>query len=502
MLKAMHRALRGGSFLCLLVWALTTLAAGVRGEDSWDAIFVGPLKVGHNHIHVEPTQDKKDPSKKYLLVQVNTVLSFARGRDRTEMELRYGTIETLDGEVLKLETRTRVGNGEIRLGGLAENGQMHLVLSQGGQQRDVTIPWGPDVRGPYGAEQSLAREPLKAGEGRDIRIFVPDLNQVITTHLLAKQEERVALGGGEARDLLRVQQTFTGADGKAMPEMETTFWVDKEGQVLKSHSALLNGMDMYRTTKQFATAPNDRFDLMAATIVKTKPITDSERRRYVRYRVTLQDLDPKEVFANDRRQSLRLGPGPGQAILEVRTAASNRVDAGQEKLDPAYLKPNPLVDSEDSEVLRHTQTAIGKLGNANAWTKAVAIENWVFKNMTRKNFSNAFAPADEVARNLEGDCTEHGVLVAAMCRAAGIPCRCCVGFVYAEEHKGFGHHLWNEVYIDGRWVAIDAAFNQAEVDATHIKLADTSLDGVAPFEPFLPVIRLFGKLKLEPIEVQ
>jgi len=89
-----------------------------------------------------------------------------------------------------------------------------------------------------------------------------------------------------------------------------------------------------------------------------------------------------------------------------------------------------------------------------------------------------------------------------MCRAAGIPTRVAVGLVYAEHLQGFGFHMWNEVLVDGRWVAIDPTLNQTEVDATHLKLDVTSFDGVSPYEVFLSVVHVFDKLELEPIEVR
>ena len=58
-------------------------------------------------------------------------------------------------------------------------------------------------------------------------------------------------------------------------------------------------------------------------------------------------------------------------------------------------------------------------GMVDPWEKATAINKWVAQNIRRKNFKVAFAAAGEVARNLSGDCTEHSVLTAAMCRAAG-----------------------------------------------------------------------------------
>ncbi|HKI19182.1 MAG TPA: transglutaminase-like domain-containing protein, partial [Isosphaeraceae bacterium] len=126
----------------------------------------------------------------------------------------------------------------------------------------------------------------------------------------------------------------------------------------------------------------------------------------------------------------------------------------------------------------------------------------VFSIVQHKSFSVAFASAGEVARNRAGDCTEHAVLAAAMYRAAGIPSRVVVGLIYVESREGFGYHMWNEVFINGRWVALDSSWNQSEVDAVHIKLSDTSLEGVSPFEAFLPVARVMGKVEIEPIEIR
>jgi hypothetical protein len=51
-------------------------------------------------------------------------------------------------------------------------------------------------------------------------------------------------------------------------------------------------------------------------------------------------------------------------------------------------------------------------------------------------------------------------------------------------------------------VAFDPTFGQSEVDAAHLKLTDSSLAGVSPYESFLDVARVFSKLKLDPIEIR
>ena len=139
-------------------------------------------------------------------------------------------------------------------------------------------------------------------------------------------------------------------------------------------------------------------------------------------------------------------------------------------------------------------------GAVDPWQKAVKIEEWVHEHITRKNFSIAFAAANEVADSLSGDCTEHSVLAAAMCRAVGIPSRVVIGLVYVKQQSGFGFHMWVEVYVNQRWVAIDPTWNQATVDAAHIKISESSLDGVAPFEAFSPILRVMGKMEIDPIE--
>ena len=53
------------------------------------------------------------------------------------------------------------------------------------------------------------------------------------------------------------------------------------------------------------------------------------------------------------------------------------------------------------------------------------------------------------------------MLAAAMCRAVGIPSRVVIGLVYVKKQSGFGFHMWNEVYVNQRWVAIDPAWNES-----------------------------------------
>ncbi|MDX2036525.1 MAG: hypothetical protein SFX72_07730 [Isosphaeraceae bacterium] len=215
------------------------------GRESWDAIYVGGKRVGYFHTSVTPLQER---GKSYVRVQVDMALTFRRGRDLVTIDTLYGTIETPDGEVLRLDSRTAASKTETRIFGDVRDGKMTLTLEGTGEKQTQTIDWGPHVRGPYGAEMSMARRPMQPGESREISIFIPDLNRIGLAKLQAQQREVITLGGGVKRELLRVAQS-TWHDGKPVPGMDQTLWVDETGQILKSHLDILGGMDTYRTTK-------------------------------------------------------------------------------------------------------------------------------------------------------------------------------------------------------------------------------------------------------------
>lgn len=474
-------------------------AAPAQRQEAWDAVFRDNLKVGHVHTFVEPVEDR---GRKLLRVRVDIELNMRRQQDLVSIKMRYGTIETLDGEVLKIDHRSMTSNNEMRTYGSVVDGEMVLRLEGGGQRVERRIPWGPDVRGPYAPEQSLARKPISPGESRKLKQYIPELNDICDITLTAVGQDEVLLGDGKKRSLLKVEQT-TMLKGKPQSAFDATLWVDDTGQVLKSSQDVLGGFVFYRTTQQGANTPNtaSNVDSIGQSVIKvTNKISRSGTRQDIRYQITHKTDNPADILPADRRQTVTPGSSKTSAILEVKSAGPEDGAAGPETVDEQYLRPNALITSGDRVVQQLSREAAGKL--TDPWQKAVAIEKWVHKNLQEKNFGTTFAPASEVARNLSGDCTEHSVLAAAMSRAQGIPARVVVGLVYADHLGGFGFHMWHEVYVNGRWVALDASFDQSSVDATHIKLADTSLDGISPYEAFLPVLRVFGKTTIEPLELR
>ena len=138
-----------------------------------------------------------------------------------------------------------------------------------------------------------------------------------------------------------------------------------------------------------------------------------------------------------------------------------------------YLEPETLIES-DHPALRAEAHRITE-GSEDCWEAAVKLSTWVGKNI------HGAIPGGTSAINTyqtrEGECGSHSRLLAAFCRAVGIPARLSIGCMYFPYQGGsFGQHAWTEVYMgEAGWKAVDATSNEYDfVDAGHIRLGEKS----------------------------
>jgi transglutaminase-like putative cysteine protease len=124
------------------------------------------------------------------------------------------------------------------------------------------------------------------------------------------------------------------------------------------------------------------------------------------------------------------------------------------------------------------------------------MQSWLNKNF-RFVSTKVMDTAAQVANDpngLSGDCTEVAMLLAAMCRAQGIPSRTAIGVIYADNPKPhFAFHMWTEIYIQGTWLGLDATLGRGSVGPGHIKVTDSSWEGERGQTPLMPVMQFIGK---------
>jgi hypothetical protein len=362
-----------------------------------------------------------------------------------------------------------------------------------GHRQTVRIPWKAEWGGPFAVEQSLKRQPMKPGESRTVG-GVTVLNVTGQTLLTAEDYEEVELPAGKMK-LLKIHGVATLAGQRLVHD----HWINERGEILRSfiHGA---NQESVRTTKEDALrAGGPKLDLMALSVVPvSEPVAQTSERAVYRARVKSGSI--AGLFSEGLSQ--RVKPLDDQAaeitVLAVRPDRPATADVPPTAPTDADRAAGSFVQSDDPLIV---ELAKGVLpGESDPWKVACALEAFVDRAIVEKSLSQAFASAAEVARTREGDCTEHAVLLAALCRARGIPARGAFGLVYYAPKKGFAYHMWTEAWINDRWVPIDGTLALGGVGADHIKLGDSNLAGGSPLADLLSVTQVFGRLELEVVE--
>jgi hypothetical protein len=423
-----------------------------------------------------------------------------RSGQTTEQEINMQLLETLDGKLAQFETRISSPAETITRGKLVGNQLEITTIAAGDSGPTSRIDWASDVGGFYAMEQSLERQPMQPGQRRKLRSLLPLFNTIVETEMRALDYEPTDLCG-VSQNLLKIQTETRLPDGSTL---ETVIWTDRQGQTQKSLMPGI-GQTAYRTTRDDALDESGYtgLDLVSDLMVKVSRRLDSphDTRRIV-YRVRLPEEDPKGVFASGLSQTVK-SLGPRQAELVVRAIRPDqpaRVEGAFAGPTPEDSAANSLVQSDDQAVIALAQRIAPQ--ETDPWQLAQALERAVHTMIVAKDFSQAFATAAEVVRTRQGDCTEHAVLLAALCRARGLPARVAIGLVYSQPDQAFAYHMWNETWIKDRWVPLDATLGRGGIGAAHIKLTDSSLAGAGAYSTFLPVLKVMGQLELEILDVQ
>ncbi|MDH3745591.1 MAG: DUF3471 domain-containing protein, partial [Acidobacteriota bacterium] len=147
-------------------------------------------------------------------------------------------------------------------------------------------------------------------------------------------------------------------------------------------------------------------------------------------------------------------------------------DFGEDESLGEYLEPSLLTESDDPVLVEKARELTR--GARDSWDAARRVSTWVAHNI------DAAIPGGGTARRTydlrAGECGGHSALVAAMCRAVGIPARLAFGCQYIPNFGGaFGQHAWNEVYMGELvgWVPLDSTAEEPDyVDSGHIRIGD------------------------------
>jgi hypothetical protein len=476
--------------------AVATVAR-LKDCDFWEVYLLQGEKVGHSHGTIRHAMES---GREVLRIEAVWLLSLRRGNEVSRQEIHVTSVETPEGQLVRFETDMSMGTSPLRTIGQVHGDRLDLeTTGMGAAPVRRSIPWSPDYGGPFALEESLLRQPMQPGQRRSLKFLEPQLQQLVEVEMTAKGFESVTLPAG-ARELLRIETVTQFAAGQ---KVEQTVWTDRDGDMLKSHWSMAGGLDAIRVTKAEALAETPAPDLFRLSKVRfTFPSPQAHQTKQVRYRVRLQDGDPARAFPSGPTQAVRSIDAHTAEITVYAIRPGRRDGNPHAPADPpsgAERRPSLLIQSDDSLIVSDAQKAAGN--EKDPWRVVKAIEEFVRRDVTKKDFSQAMASAAEVARSHEGDCTEHAVLLIALARARGIPARGAMGLVYSEGDRAFVYHMWAEVFVDGRWIPVDGTLALGGIGAAHLKIAQSDLKDATIANVVLPTLRVLGRLEIESAEV-
>lgn len=474
--------------------------------ESWDLVQLGDGKAGY--VHTIAKEIDSD-GKKLIHTTVELRLTLRRNDSLIEMGMDTGTIETPEGTVTGTFMKQYLGKKQqTRIDGAVSGKQLKLTLN--GNTPLNPAPWRADVLGQFKQLNLFKGRDLKAGDSFTFQTFEPTVNLVIRMEVQVKGMREVLIPGTKQKQKLLLVETIPEKiehkPGEKLQLPIVQAWLDDARELVKSEVEVpgLGPLVMYRTSKAraLAPAPIASFDLGYHQRIRLKNrILDAHGTSAARYRIAIRNDDSAATaFSRDDRQQVKNVQGNTFELHVKNLPAGVGVGSGDA---PAaeFLQSSYFITSADPKVKELARKAVGD--EADAWKKARQIERWVHDHMRYTNYE-AMATADHVARTLEGDCTEYAMLTAAMCRAEGVPSRTAIGLVYAEE-KGvpfFAFHMWTEVWIRGRWIAIDATIGKGYVGAAHLKITDHSWHDERTMTPILPVVRVVGRVSIDVLSAE
>ncbi|MGE0192735.1 MAG: transglutaminase family protein [Planctomycetota bacterium] len=492
--------------VALLASPLAALAdEGV--QETWSRMHINGAPAGW--VHGVTKQVPGDTPK--VVTSSTSEMKMTRMGTTIEISSSSTSEETVDGKLLRIESRSKQSATVTEATYVFREGKLQITTNQMGMQRTVEQEVSPDLVGPAYIERETLSLLDTSGKSKSFKTYMADFQSVVTVTLTSGGREEITLHDGSTVQATRVETEMKTAGDMALP-FKPVAWINADGEAVKSRidiagmtieTYLVGSEAEAKRADAPTTGPTSAPDVFEATLLREDDPIPTPRR-----------LEAAWIRIGKKSEDARLpsldGPGftvstePDGSIL---VHAVRRVPpADKQGTHPLALAPAELIDalaassmiqSDAEEIVAIAKREAGE--GTTAWEAAVRLESWVYAHIKKKSMGVGFASALEVCRSGEGDCTEHAVLLAALCRAAGIPARVVMGIEYLAGI--WGGHAWNEVWIDGAWFQLDATNALGFVDPLHLPFANLVMKEGGASE-MTQMIGTLGTITVDIVEVQ
>ena len=448
-------------------------------QDQWQLIYLKDMPAGLSHFKILPSEFAGAYRIESFFLLRYTLLGSQQENSWKGQELVYGN---LDLQTFALEGKQ--GEDTLKLKGTVRERVLYVEKEFRGQKEQHRL----SLSSPLKSSLSPYFMPLLAGpqkgQSMTLSVFQFDPQNFVGTLELTLEDWETQPSG---KVVCRIRSQMMG--------MTSYAYVSPQGEVLEEQ--MLGGL---LRSEKISAEQGEHF-LLGQALAKTDLLLDFslvpadkkiDRPETLKsLTLEMQGLAAKD-FPHDARQKILSMSTAGQNSFTVKIEKEARPGSYAEKAESLapYLAASPVIQSRDPKMEDKAGEIAGSV--ADPGQKARLLHSWVYQRL-KKTFRESYT-AREALEVMEGECQSHSKLFAALSRAAGLPAKVVNGLVYIPDlgKNGFLYHSWNEVYLSGRWVAVDPTLGQFLVDATHIKLTEGER-----FQEIVLLANTVGKLKIK-----
>lgn len=472
-----------------------------RFADDWAEVHLLGAKVGYMHTAMTRQGDT-------VGTITETMMRIGRVDQRIEVSIDQSTTETIGGKPVTFASEMKVATMKTATRGAIEDGKVKVTTSQYGMEQTQSFDFPEGALMTWGLMRESLLRGFAPGTEYVLDVYAPDLRLDGPVKALTHVGDEETIDHcGESRKGRKVTLTMRSPVGM----MTLVSWVDERGEMIKAVMPAPGLGDMVLYTVDQATALTDFVppEIFMQSAVKADRKLDPKSLRRVVYRVrpTEDGADVNDLPETDAQKVTPQENGAVQIVVTRLSYEPTDGSTGDTPRDAAamaeFLESNLMINLQDDELIKLARRAAGD--EKRPFPLADRLRRFVSDYVRSKNLSIGFATASEVARTREGDCSEHGVLLAALGRLNGIPSRVAVGLVYVPTFAGasdiFGYHLWTQFHLDGRWLDYDAALNETDCSPVRIAFSTSSLRNTGLADLSLPLLSKIGTIAIDIIEV-
>lgn len=453
--------------------AIQISGQALRERDTWMNVIQNNRKISYSH-----SVFSKDPDG-YLMTQKLFMRINTMGMIHSINLTTEGRLHT-DFTLSAFNFRLNSGRFSFAAYGSVSGEKISVRTESAGNTRTLEVPIDQPPYLAAGMYEALWAGGLEPGKVIEFSVFDPATMGQAPVRAEVIGEEAVEYGG-DSHKAKRVVINFKGITQEA--------WIGNGGEVLREKGFL--GITLEKTDRENAlfglpvTASQD----LTQTVSVASNVQFENPAALQRLQLEISGVNLGTLQVEGGRQKLKGN------LLQIEKESTDGLGSilrpsDLTGVDPRLLAPTPFIQSDHERIRNLVRGLVAETDPP--LEKIVKIVSWIQTHIERRPVIS-MPDALSVLENRSGDCNEHSVLLAAMARAAGIPAQIEAGLVYLRGR--FYYHAWNRVYL-GRWITVDALFNQIPSDVTHIRFSVGSPDQQ------LDLMGVIGKIGLRVIETE